>query len=200
MIIFLRLKINHDSHEFILEIGTVANMYICLNIYIYVSVSIYIYTRKMKLIKNSNFHLFAANGKQKFVFLGWQTINGNRDLLFQKMCPSMYCMYVCMCLIIYSCQFFKETVGTCWMYEVWTLNGHSRQVLLPEPKIHISAILKSSIERHGTKSGSFSWRKWYMSGGALEIMVKICQSSLWELMVTSINRHIWNVFFIYISG
>jgi hypothetical protein len=37
------------------------------------------------------FGLFAANGngKRKFVFLGRQTINGNRRLLFQQTCPSM---------------------------------------------------------------------------------------------------------------
>jgi hypothetical protein len=29
-----------------------------------------------------------GNGKWKFVFLGQQTINGNRRLLFQQMCPS----------------------------------------------------------------------------------------------------------------
>ncbi len=35
---------------------------------------------------------FAENGneKQNFVFLGQQTINGNRRLLFQQTCPSMY--------------------------------------------------------------------------------------------------------------
>ncbi len=34
-----------------------------------------------------NSYLFAANrnGKQKFVFLGWQTVNGNWRLLFQQM-------------------------------------------------------------------------------------------------------------------
>ncbi len=44
----------------------------------------------------ANFHLFAANGKGKwmFVILGRQTINGNQQLLCQQMCPSMqkpYC-------------------------------------------------------------------------------------------------------------
>jgi hypothetical protein len=38
-----------------------------------------------------NFRLLATNGGRKweFVFLGWQTINGNRGLLFQQTCPSM---------------------------------------------------------------------------------------------------------------
>ncbi len=43
-------------------------------------------------MKNGNgFHLFAENKnkKQKFVFLGPQTINSNRRLLFRQMCPSM---------------------------------------------------------------------------------------------------------------
>jgi hypothetical protein len=35
--------------------------------------------------------LFATNGngKQKFVFIGWQTINSNRLMTFQQTCPSM---------------------------------------------------------------------------------------------------------------
>jgi hypothetical protein len=43
----------------------------------------------LELTENSNFRLFAANGKWKFVFLCWQKINGNQHLLFQQMCPSM---------------------------------------------------------------------------------------------------------------
>jgi hypothetical protein len=31
-----------------------------------------------------------GNGKQKFVFLGRQMINGNRRLLFQQTCPFTY--------------------------------------------------------------------------------------------------------------
>jgi hypothetical protein len=31
-----------------------------------------------------------GNGKRKFVFFGRQTISGNRRLLFQQTCPSMY--------------------------------------------------------------------------------------------------------------
>ncbi len=40
----------------------------------------------------ANLGLFPADGKRKrkFVFLGWKTINGNRHLLFQRTCPSMY--------------------------------------------------------------------------------------------------------------
>ncbi len=37
----------------------------------------------------ANLRLFSANGKWKFVFLGRQTINGNRCFLFQQTCPSM---------------------------------------------------------------------------------------------------------------
>jgi hypothetical protein len=43
--------------------------------------------------ETTNFRLFAANGNGKhqrtFVFLGRQTINGNRQLLFQQTFPSM---------------------------------------------------------------------------------------------------------------
>jgi hypothetical protein len=41
------------------------------------------------------FRLFDANenGKQMFVFLGWQTKNGNRLLLFQQTCLSMVVYY-----------------------------------------------------------------------------------------------------------
>ncbi len=44
----------------------------------------------MELIENCNFRFFPANGnrKRKVVFLGWQTINGNPQLLFQQTCPS----------------------------------------------------------------------------------------------------------------
>ncbi len=40
----------------------------------------------------ANLRLFAANGngKRLFVFLSRQTINCNRRLLFQKMCPSVH--------------------------------------------------------------------------------------------------------------
>jgi hypothetical protein len=45
----------------------------------YAAVLIDIYIQKTKLTENgnANFHLVSANRKQKFVFLGWQTINGN---------------------------------------------------------------------------------------------------------------------------
>ncbi len=56
----------------------------------------YIYIRKMELMENGSnlkrqLPLFAANrnGKRKFVSRGWQTINGNQQLLFQQTCPSM---------------------------------------------------------------------------------------------------------------
>ncbi len=43
-------------------------------------------------IEITNFHLFAANGngKQKFVFLGWQMINSNLLLRFPQMCSSSH--------------------------------------------------------------------------------------------------------------
>jgi hypothetical protein len=39
----------------------------------------------------ANFRVFAENrnGRQKFVFLGWQKINGNWQLLFEQTCISM---------------------------------------------------------------------------------------------------------------
>jgi hypothetical protein len=57
--------------------------------------------RKTELTENGNFRLFAENGngklpfvclkrKRKLVFLGRQMINGNRRVLFQQTCPSMY--------------------------------------------------------------------------------------------------------------
>jgi hypothetical protein len=59
-------------------------------------------TWKIELMDNGNFRLVAANRngkrpffdckwkqKQKFVFLCWLTLNGNRQLLFQQTCPSM---------------------------------------------------------------------------------------------------------------
>ncbi len=47
--------------------------------------------RKQKK-ETANFRLFAAkgNGKRTFIFLGQQTINGNRRLLLQQTCPSMF--------------------------------------------------------------------------------------------------------------
>ncbi len=49
--------------------------------------------RKME---TANFRFFAANGNRKrmFDFLGRQTINDNRRLLFRQTCPSIYvCKY-----------------------------------------------------------------------------------------------------------
>jgi hypothetical protein len=73
------------------------------NVYVYVHmifldiffrfpyVCVYVNIRGMELMENGNFRLLAANGngKRKFVFLGRQTINGNRRLLFQQTCLSM---------------------------------------------------------------------------------------------------------------
>jgi hypothetical protein len=44
--------------------------------YIYIHLHIHIYMEN-------------GNGKQKFVFLGRQTINGNQGLLFQQTCTTM---------------------------------------------------------------------------------------------------------------
>jgi hypothetical protein len=70
---------NHDSHEFILESGTVANIYIY--IYIYSATLIYCtytYTGS-RTNGNGYFRLCVAdgNGKRKFLLLGRQTIYGN---------------------------------------------------------------------------------------------------------------------------
>jgi hypothetical protein len=45
----------------------------------------------MEPTKKGNFHLFDADGKRKFVFSGWQTINGNQRLLFQQ--RAHLCLY-----------------------------------------------------------------------------------------------------------
>jgi hypothetical protein len=45
---------------------------------------LYVSKRKTELTENGYFCLFAANGTQKFVFLGRQTINANRRLLFRQ--------------------------------------------------------------------------------------------------------------------
>jgi hypothetical protein len=46
--------------------------------------------------RQTNFRSFSANGKWKFVYLGRQTKNGNRRLLFRQRCPSMV---ICMNLL-----------------------------------------------------------------------------------------------------
>ncbi len=95
-------------------------IHIYVHIYIYIYMCTYVYSRYiLKLLflfsvcskqteisvcllqmKNAtaNFSLFAANGngKQNFVFLGQQTINGNRQLLFQQ---SWQCMLLANTLI-----------------------------------------------------------------------------------------------------
>ncbi len=62
---------------------------ISISIYAAVSIYIYIYT------ENGNLRLFAPNGRRKFIFLGRQTINGNRHLLFQQTYPSMAIICTC---------------------------------------------------------------------------------------------------------
>ncbi len=88
------------------NITTTALVYTVYNLlpfqYIYIHVYIYIYmenrtNRKRNFpfvcckwkTETANFCLFAAYGRRKFVFLGQQTINSNRRLLFQQTCPSM---------------------------------------------------------------------------------------------------------------
>jgi hypothetical protein len=62
----------------------------------------FVFCKRKTETANLRFVAANVNGKQKFVFLGRQTINGNRRLLFQITCPSMlvgilqslYCTYV----------------------------------------------------------------------------------------------------------
>ncbi len=72
-------------------------MYICRYVYVYtVYVHLYIYIcTYIQKTETVNFRLFVANGngKQKFVFLGRQTINSNRRLLFQQTCLSIVQTY-----------------------------------------------------------------------------------------------------------
>jgi hypothetical protein len=67
--------------------------------YIYISIFTEIGTdgeRKLLFVRckrkteRANFLCFYGKGKWKFVFLGRHTLNGNRHLLFQQTCPSMY--------------------------------------------------------------------------------------------------------------
>ncbi len=65
-------------------------MYVYMDKYVYICIyssifSLYMYTDTEN----------ETNGKQKFIFLSKQKINGYLRLLFQQMCPSMYkCNYV----------------------------------------------------------------------------------------------------------
>jgi hypothetical protein len=57
-------------------------MYMCIFVYVYmcICVYVYLYIRKMELTENSNFQLFAANGKRKrqtsVCLLQTETVNG----------------------------------------------------------------------------------------------------------------------------
>ncbi len=51
---------------------------ICIDVYVYV------YVNNMFIWKTWN-----GNGKRKFIFIGRQTINGNRRFLFQQTFPSI---------------------------------------------------------------------------------------------------------------
>jgi hypothetical protein len=88
-------------------------MYIYIYISVFITLSVYI--PKTKLTENGNFRLFAVNGKKelenvclfaanrnqkwKLFSLVGKKINGNRQLLFQQTCPSMY---LCVCICIYA--------------------------------------------------------------------------------------------------
>jgi hypothetical protein len=84
----------------------------CIHTYIYIGIStlytVYIYPEK-ELTENENFHLFAANRKKKFVFLGRQTINGNRRLLFQQTRP--LCMKAWTCSKNMKHRYASRTCG-----------------------------------------------------------------------------------------
>ncbi len=56
-----------------------------LYIYVYIYIDIYIY-----ICHRFNTYIYTENGKRKIFFLGRQTMNGNRRLLFQQMCPTTY--------------------------------------------------------------------------------------------------------------
>ncbi len=67
-------------------------------IYIFLYISIYMLLFQYIYLENGtngkhNFHLFSANRKWKFVFLGQQMINGKRCLLF--LC--LHLLYICCC-------------------------------------------------------------------------------------------------------
>jgi hypothetical protein len=53
-------------------------VYRCIDVYIYISISIY-------MLSFQDVYIY---GKQKFVFLGQQTVNNNQRLLCQQTCPS----------------------------------------------------------------------------------------------------------------
>jgi hypothetical protein len=59
-------------------------------------------------METANFCSLAANGKgkQKFVFIGRQTINSNEQLLFQQTCPSMP-MCICIYIVHVSIMYVK---------------------------------------------------------------------------------------------
>jgi hypothetical protein len=91
---------------------------------LHVSISLFpeFRTRKTELTEDGNFCLLAANGKlkrktsvcvlktgtrkQKFVFLDRQTINGNRQLIFQQTHPSVLTLYCT--VVIVSAQAEEE--------------------------------------------------------------------------------------------
>jgi hypothetical protein len=56
--------------------------------YVYI-IYIYIHTYIHKHVNT-----YILQTERKFVFLGWQTTNSNRRLLFQQTCPTTVCMYI----------------------------------------------------------------------------------------------------------
>jgi hypothetical protein len=68
-----RLKINHDSHEFILEFGTVAN-----NVHVHVNIHVHVYVMfiftVIKFVRNSLSSLYTL------VNIGYRMINPKFDI------------------------------------------------------------------------------------------------------------------------
>jgi hypothetical protein len=81
------------------------------------------YIQKTKLTENGNFFLFTANGKQKFVFLTPQTINGKQCLLFQQRCPSMLHIYAHIHIHAYTYTYTYTNTCTKYKYK-WQIQIH----------------------------------------------------------------------------
>jgi hypothetical protein len=72
-------------------------VYISIHTCIYIYICIYIYMWKTETANfrlfTAYFRFFSANRKWKFVFLGRETINSDRRLLFQQTCLSLIVWY-----------------------------------------------------------------------------------------------------------
>ncbi len=76
--------------------------YSMINMYIYaLYIHVYIYC--------INVYIFIY-GKRKSVLFGRQTINGNRQLLFQQTCPSRVIQYICLYIRTATYRTFVNTV------------------------------------------------------------------------------------------